>query len=165
MNYDVKICLFGFKKDFYASLANFGENIKIPTPPYNLYKRNTKNINYNSFTNELNAVDWDTVLDLNSNNVNNSFDNFYNCVNNSLDKHAPIRKLTRKEFKQKFKPWITTGITVSIKRKHSLFNKYIKCKDSTRKITLHNEYKALRNRITNIILDSKKYYLAIVFED
>ena len=132
---------------------------------HNLYKRNTKNINYNSFTNELNAVDWDTVLDLNSNNVNNSFDNFYNCVNNSLDKHAPIRKLTRKEFKQKFKPWITTGIIVSIKRKHSLFNKYIKCKDSTRKITLHNEYKALRNRITNIILDSKKYYYTKFFID
>ena len=58
---------------------------------HNPYKRNTQNINYNSFTNELNEIKWDTILDLNSNNVNNSFDNFYICVNNALDKHAPIR--------------------------------------------------------------------------
>ena len=72
-----------------------------------------------------------------------------------FDKHAPLRKLTNKEFKQRYKPWISTGILNSIKRKHSLFKKYINCSDQNQKKHLYREYKLLRNRI-NIIINYSK---------
>jgi len=34
-----------------------------------------------------------------------------------LDVYYPLEKLTKKEFKQTIKPWITAGILNSIKRK------------------------------------------------
>ena len=138
-------------------------NVQHLPKKHNLFKRDIKKVNFDNLNNVLNETDWDTLLS--SNNVNNDFDNFYNYVNNHLDKHAPLRKLTRKEFKQKFKPWITSGIRISIKRKHNLFSKFIKCRDNSRKLALHNEYKSLRNRINIIIEDSKKQYYTKFFTE
>ena len=75
-----------------------------------------------------------------------------------MDKYYPLRKLTRKEFKQTLKPWIATGVLNSIKRKDQLFNRYVNCKDYTTKTNIHVEYKALKNRITSLIFLSKKNY-------
>ena len=82
-----------------------------------------------------------------------------------IDKHAPLRKLTNKEFKQRYKPWISTGILNSMKRKHSLFKKYINCSDQNQKKHLYREYKFLRNRINIIINDSKKQHYINFFHD
>ena len=53
----------------------------------------------------------------------------------------------------------------SIKRKNMVFDKYVKCNDSHRKITFHSEYKALRNQIKQIIKDSRKSYYTKYFEN
>ena len=51
----------------------------------------------------------------------------------AMDEMAQLRSeqaehvdMVNKEFKQRFKPWITAGLRTSIKRKHSLFKKFIK---------------------------------------
>ena len=132
---------------------------------HNLFKRDIKHLNDELLRKDLKLIKWNQAIKLKQNNINNSFDTFYKLYNNCLDKHAPLRKLTNKEFKQKFKPWITTGIINSIKRKHSIFKKYIQCKDNFRKEALHNEYKALRNRINILIQDSKKQYYTNYFSD
>ena len=45
----------------------------------------------------------------------------------------PLRKLSNKEFKRVYKPWITNGIVNSISRKNKLYNKYTKTKDNAQK--------------------------------
>ena len=77
----------------------------------------------------------------------------------------PWRKLSRKEIRAQAKPWLTTGILNSIKRRDKLLRKYINAKDPTRRESLHNEYKTLRNRITYIINVSKKSHYQQFFAE
>ena len=99
------------------------------------------------------------------NNPENSMNNLLDKTNKLIDKYYPSRKLTKKEFKQTVKPWITKGIITSIKRKDDLFHSYINCKNTVRKQTIHNEYKALKNRITSLIHFSKKEHYSKYFNE
>ena len=42
--------------------------------------------------------------------VNNSFNKFMNKANKVIDKHFPYKKLSNKEFKNTYKPWIINEI-------------------------------------------------------
>ena len=71
-----------------------------------------------------------------------------------MDKYFPLKKITKKDYKQQFKPWITLGIRISIKRRDSILKNYIRCKNVIKK-QLQN-YKNLRNTIVTLIRASKK---------
>ena len=73
------------------------------------------------------AIDMDTQVIV-ANDADKSMNNLLKFTDQVLDRYYPLQKLTRKEFKQTKKPWITGGILKSIKRKDELFHKYIKCK-------------------------------------
>ena len=47
--------------------------------------------------------------------------------------NMPLIKITQKEFKKQYKPWITDDILIKIKKKNNLFKIYIKCTDETEK--------------------------------
>ena len=64
----------------------------------------------------------------------------------------PKRKITKKEFKQKYKHWVARGILTSIRRREKILKKFIRTKNQSRKQIIHDEYKTLRNQI----LDLKK---------
>ena len=66
------------------------------------------------------------------------------------------RKLTNKEFKQRYKPWVTFALLNSMKRRDTLFKKYIRTNNCDRKQTIHNEYKTLINQILELTRSSKK---------
>ena len=68
----------------------------------------------------------------------------------------PLKKLSNKEYKRMYKPWITNGIVNSISRKNKLLNKYTKT--NAQKIMYFEEYNILRNTI-NELLRSKKAFL------
>ena len=70
----------------------------------------------------------------------------------------PKRKITKKEFKQKYKPWVTRGILTSIRRKYKLLTKFIRTKTQSRKQVIHNEYKTLRNQIIDLTQKSKQFF-------
>ena len=70
----------------------------------------------------------------------------------------PIKKLTRKELKQRRKPWITNEIITLIKRRAKLYKKFIKAKNNDIKMTYHRQYKELRNRIVNLCKQTKKMF-------
>ena len=55
-----------------------------------------------------------------------------------LDTYTPIQKLTKAESKLKSKPWLTTGIINSIKKKNKIYKKFIKAKTSTEQNILYN---------------------------
>ena len=54
-----------------------------------------------------------------------------------LDKHAPLKKLSK--YKRKFKttPWITTALQKSIPVKNKLLRDFINKEDLTQKTKLH----------------------------
>ena len=101
------------------------------------------------------AIDMDTQVIV-ANDADKSMNNLLKFTDQVLDRYYPLQKLTRKEFKQTKKPWITGGILKSIKRKDELFHKYMKCKTRLIKMDIHQEYKTLKNYITTLIFISEK---------
>ena len=128
-------------------------------------KRNFKNFNREDFLLDLLAIDWDTVIDITRQDPNSSFDAFYQSIEKLLDTHIPLTKISNKEHKRRYKPWITNGIIVSIKRRHKIFNKYVKCKNKENKAQYFTEYKILRNQINELIKDSKNEFYKHYFTE
>jgi len=55
--------------------------------------------------------------------VNTLSDELVKVVNDTLDKHAPYRSVSRKEQRSFEKPWLTKGILTSIAKKNILHSK------------------------------------------
>ena len=96
-------------------------------------------------------------------NANDAFNNLFESTSKVIDDYIPLRKITNKEYKRRFKPWISKGILTSINRKSKLYKKYIKCKNNETKILLFNEYKTLKNQINELICLGKKQYYTNFF--
>ena len=62
-----------------------------------------------------------TVLD--SNNTSTKHDIFHEHLLQTLDKHAPIVYLSKREVTIKTKPWLTKGILKSIKIRTTFYKK------------------------------------------
>ena len=75
--------------------------------------------------NEGKFVDNYTSLDLNmlhnhDVSIDNKFDYFYETLSNSVDKHVPSKKMTKKDIKLYYKPWITSKIVRLIRNRDRL---------------------------------------------
>ena len=86
---------------------------------HNIYRRDTKRFNKEDFLYDFLHINWDNTIEINKNDVNCSFDNFMAKINNILDKNMPYKKVSNKEFKNKYKPWINKEIIDSINKKIS----------------------------------------------
>ena len=73
-----------------------------------------------SFHHDLSQVDWDETVS-HCDDVNQSFSSFYNKFNKIVNKHAPMKIISKRKTKQLSKPWITKGIRTSIKIKNNFF--------------------------------------------
>ena len=124
----------------------------------NLYTRKTKNFDRVNFLYDYFEIDWYKELEPDKKDVNQSMKIFLTKINELLDKYMPIRKVTRREYKRRFKPWITDRIFEKIDRKNKAFKKYMKCKDTTVREQLNTEFKVLKNEITSLTRQSKKEY-------
>ena len=100
-------------------------------------------------------VGWEYTLDIHLHDVNHSFEQFLKKINNILDKHAPLKYMSRKQQKNISKPWITKGILKSIKIKTTLYNKFCWAKDNKSKSDLHNKSKKYCNLILTLSRKSK----------
>ena len=101
---------------------------------------------------DVQAIEWENLFK--ENDINQIFDSFYSAINTTIDKHAPLKKLSKKEAKFQSKPWISQGIRKSIKTKNKLFNCYIRNKSQVN----HSRYKIFRNKLKHILNVSKKLY-------
>ena len=86
--------------------------------------RETKNFNEENFLNDLNFLNLQTEKQhidfyLHS---NCTFDYLNKNFQTALNKHAPIKVLSKKETKLRLKPWLTKGILTSMKIKRNLFS-------------------------------------------
>ena len=79
---------------------------------------------------------------------------FLQIIIDATNKHAPLKKLSRKEMKLKSKPWITKGLLKSISTKNKLFQQCYKQNNPF----LVAEYKSYLNTLTKIKEIAKRNY-------
>ena len=106
----------------------------------NLFKRDRTNFNNDTFIEEVSAIEWYTELDIASSDINKSFILLEAKVNLIIDKHMPLKKLTRKEIKLKETPWINSEIRSRERDKiHEKIEEHLK------------RFKELRNKNCGIV--------------
>ena len=88
------------------------------------------------------------------------YNTFHNILLTNMQKHSPLKPVTRKMHKQRLKPWITKGILKSISIKNKYYKKYLKSKNSN----WYKKYKYYRDLLNHLIRKSKKDYCASYFE-
>ena len=80
--------------------------------------RDCSNFNANRFLFELQETEWSNLSD---NEANKSFTTFYKKINSLVNKHAPMKTLSKRKGKILSKSWITKGIRTSVPIKNNLF--------------------------------------------
>ena len=92
--------------------------------------------------------------------VHNDFDEFIHIFQTIINKHATLRKLSRREKQLQAKPWITRGLLTSIKNKNRMFRTCYKCKDAK----LIAQYKKYTNKLTRLRKLAKQEYYFKLFQ-
>ena len=132
---------------------------------HNIYRRNTSRYDKKLLHDDFQRIDWDNIINNDTLNTNDSFDSFYKSFNSLLDKHIPLKRISIKNFKRKFKPWITNGILKSLKKRTDLHNRFLRAKDTVMKHQLHHRFKVYRNMLVTLIRKSKQNHFRQYFSD
>ena len=117
-------------------------------PEINLYKRDLRHFNEREFEEAVNNMYWEEICNLDKKDPNLSCQNFFNGITYLLDEFAPYKKVTKNEYKLMLKPWISKEILQKCKKRDSILKIISKENDEDKKNTLRNDYKKLRNDIT-----------------
>lgn len=104
---------------------------------------------------DIQAIDWENCFE----NLSDA-NSFYTNLSPIIDKHVPLRLLSRKEMKFKSKPWITQGLKTSIKIKKRLYKTFIR----TRSTYHHHKFKTYRNKTKSLNFQKQKILLYQVFQ-
>ena len=122
------------------------------------FKRDFKKFNEDEFVSDVNSV---RLLPHNSTDLDGKFQHFQDKILESINKHAPLKKLSNKQAKLRKKPWITSGILKSISMKNKLYKRFLKSKDNF----WYQRYKYYRDMLNRLIRKSKSNYYKDYFEN
>ena len=75
-----------------------------------------------------------------------------------------MKTVKKRENKTISKLWLTRGIKTSIKKKDKLYKQMIKAKNKQHKLIKHESYKKYRNKIIELIRQSKETYYQHYFD-
>ena len=141
--------------DLTDHLPNFIIFDKFSTLPLNIkiHKRDYSKLNKEALINDIQSINWHTVFAPNTD-PSDMFDSFYYRISEIIDKHIPIKQVSRRELLFLSKPWITPAIKVSIRIKNKLHNKYLKTKSTY----YHSKFKYYRNKLNHLLKVSKRKY-------
>ena len=103
-------------------------------------------------------INWQTLLKLESNDPDLSFDIFYSKLTELVNENVPLKQITKKQLKRQSKPWVTKGILKSMSKRDIFLKKSINAKGADRKSDLYKKYKSYRNSIVNLLKLSKKLH-------
>ena len=126
-----------------------------PNKKSSIFERDWSKLNREEFILDYFAIDWNDISKLQNNDTNTSFQNFLDFMSRILDKHAPLKKLSKYKLKFKTKPWITMALQKSISIKNKLLSDYIDKKDLSQKTELYIKYKYYRNMLSTLMKKSK----------
>ena len=102
-------------------------------------------------------MNWNEILSLDINDPNISMNNLHLHINYLLDEFAPYKKVSKKQYKLKSKPWINGEILSKMKKRDKLLHKYCKTidKESISSKAIYDDYKSTRNELTKLKRDIK----------
>ena len=117
-------------------------------------KHDFSHFNENSFVQDYLSLDQVYTQHNNDTNVDNMFNLLYENPSNTVNKHVPTRKMTRKDTKLHIKPRVNQKIVKLVKYRDRLKRKF------KRRPTIENEYlyKKFRNRVVNELKASRAAY-------
>ena len=102
---------------------------------------------------EISSVDWQ-VLFQHESDSSKMFESFHRILTQFIDKHIPIKQLSRRELKSYSKPWITSAIKTSVRVKNALYKKFLKTKSTY----YHCKFKYYRNKLNHLMKASRRLY-------
>ena len=91
------------------------------TKTKNLKMRDFSNFSSDGFNDDLSNVKWNALFINDSRDVNSVFSSFYNKCNKLINKHAPMKTISKRKAKLFSKPWITKGLRISVRIKNKLY--------------------------------------------
>ena len=124
------------------------------TKAKNVKMRDFSNFSSDSFNDDLSKVNWNALFVNDSRDVNSVFSSFYNKFNKLINKHAPMKTISKRKAKLLSKPWITKGLRSSVRIKNKLYASGEMIK-----------YKVYRNKLCSLIRLSKQKYYTKFFND
>ena len=127
-----------------------------------LKKRDMKFFYCENFLLDLSSAFDKSLLNKENFDAHIAFKQFIDIFQITLNKHAPLRELTRREKKLRRKPWITHDVLNIIKAKNKLYK--LKVKNPTDK-DIADQYRLCRNKLTHIKEESKKSYYRDILSD
>ena len=86
-------------------------------------------------------------------------------IGKPLDKHAPLKKTSRKREKEKIKPWVTREIRHSMKIRDMLYKQFFKSKNNQTREIKQAGFKKYRNKITDLLRISRQSHYQKYFSD
>jgi len=105
---------------------------------------------------EISEIDFANLI---GDDVNESMNTFAETLQQVTDKHVPVRKLSNKMRSQLRKPWITSAILKSIKKRQKLFTTHFLSNDPNKV----KEYKKYSNKLNKIKEAAKTNYFKTQF--
>jgi hypothetical protein len=102
---------------------------------------------------DMQNINWQDDLRIDTD-ISTLFDIYYSKISQIIDKHIPLKQLSICEMKFASKPWITSGLKVSISVKNKFYKKYLK----TKSCYDHSKFKYYRNKLNHLLKISKKNY-------
>ena len=136
--------------DHFSQFCILKSTVEIAQPK-KITIRDFSKFSQRAFSQELSDLTWDSTLS--ANDPSKLFSTFYNKLNKLLNKHAPLRTLSKRKSKQLAKPWITKGLRKAIKIKNELFYSGDR-----------ERYKLYRNKVLLLSRISKRNYYHTYFE-
>ena len=141
---------------------HFSQFLSVPGKKNNssnesIYRRDYSRFSIESFRDDVSIQ----IFDNNLTDVNDQFGDFFHRLEGCLNRHAPMRKLSKKEAKLDQKPWITTELRKMIRIKNKLFNRKKRQKNN---IEIARLYNLFRNRVVREMKKSKKKYFSDYFK-
>ena len=119
--------------------------------------RNLRKYNKQRFLADLRQIDWISILDPLNNDPDKMASTFHEIFQSLLEIHAPLKK---KMVRNYYVPWITSNIRKDIERrdKHKRL--------SSKNTSYWQDYKTLRNKVTNDIrLSVKQHYKDLISQN
>ena len=131
---------------------------KIDYKSFTIYKRDYSKFSETSFRNDVSIQNFDNTFT----DIDDQFRDFYFKLECCVNRHAPMKKLSKKEIKLQQKPWISSRLNKMIQIKNKLF--YRK-KRQPNNVNIKKLYNMFRNRVNREIIKSKKEYYSQYFEE
>ena len=142
--------------EHFSQFASVNRN-KIDIKKFVMYGKDYSKFNDASFIDDVSIQGWNTTSD----DADELMNDFLWRLDGCVHRHAPTKKLNRKEVQRKLNPWMTNEIMKLIKIRDRLFERKKRQPDNS---TVIDAYKKVRNKVSRETKKSKNEYYKKYFE-